>query len=170
MTGTVFGGGVGAPIAGAPMKAQARLGLALSWRWITSAFLIDVAVLILASHLPGAPQTVAWWVVNRLTGRQLAAVRASLPSPAKRPPLVVPTRTLREDEQLTLRVGPTEADAAPQHSMRAAEASDDAQRVLGPKLGCRHVLWVASRPPWYTWSPLARVSLSAQVTLNRRRH
>jgi hypothetical protein len=120
MTGTVFGGGVGAPIAGAPMKAQARLGLALSWRWITSAFLIDVAVLILASHLPGAPQTVAWWVVNRLTGRQLAAVRASLPSPAKRPPLVVPTRTLREDEQLTLRVGPTEADAAPQHSMRPA--------------------------------------------------
>ena len=92
MTGTVFGGGVGAPIAGAPMKAQARLGLALSWRWITSAFLIDVAVLILASHLPGAPQTVAWWVVNRLTGRQLAAVRASLPSPAKRPPLVVPMR------------------------------------------------------------------------------
>jgi hypothetical protein len=70
------------------MKAQARLGLALSWRWISSAFLIDVAVLILASHLPGAPQTVAWWVVNRLTGRQLAAVRASLPSPAKRPPLV----------------------------------------------------------------------------------
>jgi hypothetical protein len=93
MTGTVFGGGVGAPIAGAPMKAQARLGLALSWRWISSAFLIDIAVLILASHLPGAPQTVAWWVVNRLTGRQLAAVRASLPSPAKRPPLVVPTRT-----------------------------------------------------------------------------
>jgi hypothetical protein len=111
------------------MKAQARLGLALSWRWITSAFLIDVAVLILASHLPGAPQTVAWWVVNRLTGRQLAAVRASLPSPAKRPPLVVPARTLREDEQLTLRVGPTEADAAPQHSMRPAEASDDAQRA-----------------------------------------
>jgi len=92
MTGTVFGGGVGAPIAGAPMKAQARLGLALSWRWISSAFLIDVAVLILASHLPGAPQTVAWWVVNRLTGRELAAVRASLPSPAKRPPLVVPMR------------------------------------------------------------------------------
>lgn len=28
----------------------------------TSAFLIDVAVLLLASHLPGTPQTVAWWV------------------------------------------------------------------------------------------------------------
>jgi hypothetical protein len=75
MTGTVFGGGVGAPIAGAPMKAPARLGLALSWRWITSAFIIDVAVLILASHLPGAPQTVAWWAVNRLTGRRPSAPR-----------------------------------------------------------------------------------------------
>ena len=44
------------------MKAQRRLGLALSWPWITSAFLTDVAVLVLASHLPGARQTVAWWV------------------------------------------------------------------------------------------------------------
>ena len=45
------------------MKAQRRLGLALSWRWITSAFLIDVAVLVLASHLPvPAPPTVAWRV------------------------------------------------------------------------------------------------------------
>jgi hypothetical protein len=43
------------------MKAQRRLGLALSWPRITSAFLIDVAVLVLASHLPGAPQTVARW-------------------------------------------------------------------------------------------------------------
>ena len=47
--------------------------------------------------------------------------------------------------QLTLGIfGPKEHDAV--------------SRVLGPKLGCRHVLWVASRPPWYTWSPLARVS------------
>jgi type VII secretion protein EccE len=45
-----------------PMKALRPLGLALSWPWITSAFLIDVAVLVLASHLPGVPQTVAWWV------------------------------------------------------------------------------------------------------------
>jgi hypothetical protein len=50
---------VHAAIAGAPMKAQRRLGLALSWSRITWAFL-TVAVLILASHLPGAPQTVAW--------------------------------------------------------------------------------------------------------------
>ena len=43
------------------MKAQRRLGLDLSWPRITSAFLLDVAVLALASHLPGARQTVAWW-------------------------------------------------------------------------------------------------------------
>jgi len=42
------------------MKAQRRLGLPLSWRWITSAFLTDVAVLVLANRLPGAPQPVAW--------------------------------------------------------------------------------------------------------------
>ena len=44
------------------MKAQRRLGLALSWPRITSVFVTDVAVLILASHFPGAPQKVAWWV------------------------------------------------------------------------------------------------------------
>jgi hypothetical protein len=41
------------------MKAQRRLGLALSWPWITSAFLVDVAVLVLAGHLPDAPVGVA---------------------------------------------------------------------------------------------------------------
>ena len=45
------------------MKAQRRLGLALSWRSITPTFLIDVSVLTLANHLPvPAPPTVAWWV------------------------------------------------------------------------------------------------------------
>ena len=43
------------------MKAQRRLGLDLSWPRITSAFVLDVAVLALASHLPGARQNVAWW-------------------------------------------------------------------------------------------------------------
>ncbi|MDT5354430.1 MAG: hypothetical protein QOJ56_2962 [Mycobacterium sp.] len=52
--------------------------------------------------------------LNRLTGRQLAAVHASLPAPAKRPPLVVPARALRDDEQLAVRVGPTMVRAAPQ--------------------------------------------------------
>jgi type VII secretion protein EccE len=67
--------------------------------------------------------------LNRLTGRQLTGVRASLPAPATRPPLVVPARALREDEQLAVRVGPTEVGAAPQHSMTPAEASDDAPRA-----------------------------------------
>ena len=44
------------------MKAQRRLGLALSWPRITAAFVADVAVLVLASHFPGAPHNVAWWV------------------------------------------------------------------------------------------------------------
>jgi hypothetical protein len=37
-----------------PMKAQRRLGLVLSWPWLTAVFLVDVAVLVLASHVPGA--------------------------------------------------------------------------------------------------------------------
>jgi type VII secretion protein EccE len=67
--------------------------------------------------------------LNHLTGRQLAAVRASLPAPAKRPPLVVPARALRDHEQLAVRVGPIEVGATPQHPMRPAELSDDAQRA-----------------------------------------
>jgi hypothetical protein len=62
VTGRVCGGAVltrRSP--GPPMKAQRRLGLALSWPRITSVFLLDVAVVVLASHLPGAQQTVAWW-------------------------------------------------------------------------------------------------------------
>lgn len=58
----IWRSGLAAAIAEAPMKAQRRLGLALSWRWITSAFLTDVAVLVLASHFPRVPQTTAWWV------------------------------------------------------------------------------------------------------------
>jgi type VII secretion protein EccE len=79
-----------------------------------------------------------WAGLNRLTGRQLAAVRASLPVPAKRPPLVVPARALRDHEQLAMRVGATVAGAAPQHSMRLAEGSDDARRVAA--VGARNVI------------------------------
>jgi len=43
--------------------------------------------------------------LNRLTGRQLAAVRASLPAPATRALLVVPSRELRDDNELVLSVG-----------------------------------------------------------------
>jgi type VII secretion protein EccE len=42
--------------------------------------------------------------LNRLTGRQLAAVRASLPAPTTRPLLVVPSRELHDDEDLVLPV------------------------------------------------------------------
>ena len=70
-----------------------------------------------------------WAGLNRLVDRQLAAVQASLPAPARRPPLVVPARALRDDEQLAVQVGPTEVDGAPQNSMSPAEGSDDARRA-----------------------------------------
>jgi type VII secretion protein EccE len=70
-----------------------------------------------------------WAGLNPLTGRQAAAVQASLPAPATRPPLVVPARALRDDEQLAVQVRPTQVDAAPQHSMSPAEGSDDARRA-----------------------------------------
>ena len=43
--------------------------------------------------------------LNRLTGRQLAAVRASLPAPTAHPLLVVPSRALLDDDDLVLQVG-----------------------------------------------------------------
>lgn len=43
--------------------------------------------------------------LNRLTGRQLAAVRASLPAPSSRPPLAVPGRDLRDHDELVLSIG-----------------------------------------------------------------
>jgi type VII secretion protein EccE len=43
--------------------------------------------------------------LNRLTGRQLAAVRASLPAPTTRPPLLVPARELHDEEDLVLSLG-----------------------------------------------------------------
>lgn len=49
--------------------------------------------------------------LNRLTGRQLAAVRASLPAPTSRPLLVVPTRDLLADDDLVLQVGQVREDA-----------------------------------------------------------
>jgi type VII secretion protein EccE len=56
-----------------------------------------------------------WAGLNRLTGRQLAAVRASLPAPATRPLLVLPSRDLRDHDELVLPVGrenPAHAPAA----------------------------------------------------------
>ncbi len=46
------------------MSRQRRFGIALSWPQVTSVFVIDVAVLALASHWPAAWQTdhIAFWV------------------------------------------------------------------------------------------------------------
>lgn len=49
--------------------------------------------------------------LNRLTGRQLAAVRASLPAPTTRPLLVVPSRQLHDDEDLVLPVSQVRENA-----------------------------------------------------------
>ncbi len=49
--------------------------------------------------------------LNRLTGRQLAAVRASLPAPTIRPLLVVPRRGLHDDDELVLSVGRVPEDS-----------------------------------------------------------
>jgi type VII secretion protein EccE len=46
-----------------------------------------------------------WSGLNRLTGRQLDAVCASMPVPARRPRLVVPGRELRDDDELAVPVG-----------------------------------------------------------------
>ncbi|SRR5271166_3751381 len=50
--------------------------------------------------------------LNRLTGRQLSAVRASLPAPGARPLLVVPSRPLLDDDDLVLSVGQVRESAA----------------------------------------------------------
>jgi type VII secretion protein EccE len=56
-------------------------------------------------HSPGQLGKDVWAGLNRLTGRQLAAVRASLPTPVRRPLLVVPARALRDSEPLAVRLG-----------------------------------------------------------------
>ncbi|HYB80176.1 MAG TPA: type VII secretion protein EccE [Mycobacterium sp.] len=50
--------------------------------------------------------------LNRLTGRQLAAVRASLPAPTTHALLVVPSRPLYDDDELVLSVGQLRENAA----------------------------------------------------------
>jgi type VII secretion protein EccE len=50
--------------------------------------------------------------LNRLTGQQLAAIRASLPAPTTRSLLVLPSRELFDDDELVLPVGPVREDAA----------------------------------------------------------
>jgi len=51
--------------------------------------------------------------LNRLTGRQLAAVRASLPAPTVRPLMVVPGRELSYDDDLLLELDQAQEGAEP---------------------------------------------------------
>lgn len=67
----------------------------------------------------------AWTGLNRLIGRQLAAVQASLPAPATRTPLVVPARLLLDDDELAVQVDPAVVGTPPQTS-DTSEGSDDA--------------------------------------------
>jgi type VII secretion protein EccE len=114
----------------------------LDWLWLHDT---DATVVTIRLTAAGGGAEVSAWVryhtkerrlgkdvragLNRLTGRQLAAVQASLPAPATRPPLVVPARALRDHEQLAVRVGPITVGAAPQDSMRPAKGTDDARRA-----------------------------------------
>jgi len=89
----------------------------------------DIGATVLTIRLTtraGRPQLSAWvryhsgsqlpkgvWAgLNRLTGRQLAAVRASLPAPTTRPLLVVPSRELRRDDELVLAVDHAQESSA----------------------------------------------------------
>jgi type VII secretion protein EccE len=110
-------------------------------------WLLDTDATVLTIRLTGADgwAEVSAWVryhsaeplgkgaadgLNRLTGRQLAAVRASLPAPAKRSPLVVPSRALLDDEQLEMGLGLTEMDAAPEPSLSPAAAVETTGRAV----------------------------------------
>jgi hypothetical protein len=85
--------------------------------WLPDTDATVVTIRLTARH--GRPEVSAWVRyhsaqqlpkdvlsrLNRLTGRQLAAVRASLPTPARRHLLVVPARVLRDSERLAVRLG-----------------------------------------------------------------
>ena len=90
--------------------------------WLTDA---DVTVMTIRIIAEGHEADVSVWVryhsdkrlrkeafsgLNRLTGRQLGAVAASLPAPTSRRPLPMPSRTLTRSEDILVPVG---AAAAP---------------------------------------------------------
>ncbi|MEB3068024.1 type VII secretion protein EccE [[Mycobacterium] vasticus] len=56
-------------------------------------------------HSAGRLRRKSWAGLNRFNGRQLAALRSSLPTPTRRP-LAVPARTLERDEALAVPLGP----------------------------------------------------------------
>jgi type VII secretion protein EccE len=80
---------------------------------------IDVSALV-RYHSDKRLRKKVWGGLNRLTGRQLAAVRASLPAPLPGPALALPSRALADDEQLAV---PIDAVAAtPEYSASPAGA------------------------------------------------
>jgi type VII secretion protein EccE len=85
--------------------------------WLTDA---DVTVMTIRLIADGREADVAVWVryhshdrlrketfsgLNRLTGRQLGAVAASLPAPTSRKPLPMPSRILDDGEGISVPVG-----------------------------------------------------------------
>jgi type VII secretion protein EccE len=85
--------------------------------WLTDA---DVTVMTIRIIAEGHEADVSVWVryhshqrlrkeafsgLNRLTGRQLGAVAASLPAPTSRRPLPMPSRTLTRNEDILVPVG-----------------------------------------------------------------
>ncbi len=87
--------------------------------WLTDA---DVTVMTIRIIAEGHEADVSVWVryhshqrlrkeafsgLNRLTGRQLGAVAASLPAPTSRRPLPMPSRTLTRSEDILVPVGAT---------------------------------------------------------------
>lgn len=87
--------------------------------WLTDA---DVTVMTIRIIADGHEADVSVWVryhshqrlrkeafsgLNRLTGRQLGAVAASLPAPTSRRPLPMPSRTLTRSEDILVPVGAT---------------------------------------------------------------
>jgi type VII secretion protein EccE len=97
--------------------------------WLTDA---DVTVMTIRLIAEGHEADVSVWVryhshqrlrkeafsgLNRLTGRQLGAVAASLPAPTSRRPLPMPSRTLGDGEDILIPVG-----AVTQQQVSGAEA------------------------------------------------
>lgn len=86
-------------------------------RFVTRRGAIDVSAFVRYHSRERLPKSV-WRTLNRLTGRQLGALRASLPAPATGRPLLVSRRELGEDEHLVIGLG--EAAAAPAYNTLSA--------------------------------------------------
>jgi type VII secretion protein EccE len=98
--------------------------------WLTDA---DVTVMTIRLIADGREADVAVWVryhshqrlrkeafsgLNRLTGRQLGAVAASLPAPTSRRPLPMPSRILDDGEGISVPVGAVVQQASPAEALR----------------------------------------------------